>query len=180
MHTTYRAVIASLIMGLLHLSYGRAAAPKEKPKEKAEAKKEKAELKEEELALDKVPKPVLAAIKKKFHEAKLLGAARQTEDDLISYEVLIKHKGHEMYVLCEPDGRIVEVDREISEKELPKPVIEAIQKKYPKFRIMSVGEVIEDDEVSYDILLKHGKKSLQVIYDPKGKLLEEEPADEKP
>ena len=69
--------------------------------------KEKADFKEEEMALEKVPKPVLTAIKKKFPEAKLLGAAKQTEDDQISYEIFVKHKGHEMYVVCESDGKIV-------------------------------------------------------------------------
>jgi hypothetical protein len=177
MQLTNRLLVACLVCAAV--ACASAAAPKEKQKAKPEQKKEKAELKEEELPLEKVPKPVLAAIKKKFPEAKLLGAARQTEDDLVSYEVLVKHKGHEMYVLCEPDGTIVEVDREISEKELPKPVIEAIRKKYPKSHIMSVGEVTEGDDVSYDILLKHGKKSIQVIFDAKGKLLEEEPADER-
>jgi len=141
--------------------------------------KEKPELKEEEIALEKVPKVVLTAIKKKFPDAKLQGAAKQTEDDQVSYEILIKHKGHEMYVVCEPDGKIVEIDREISPNELPKPVTEALKKKYPKSSIMSVGEVTEDDEISYDVLLKHGKKTLRVIFDPKGKVLEEEPADER-
>ncbi len=143
------------------------------------AAKDKADFKEDEIALEKVPKAVLTAIKKKFPEAKLQGAARQTEDDQISYEILIKHKGHEMYVICEPKGKIVEIDREISPNELPKPVTEAIKKKYPKSSIMSVGEVTEDDEITYDVLLKHGKKTLRVIFDPAGKVLEKEPADEK-
>jgi hypothetical protein len=179
MHRTKRILMAALAVAFLALSQARAAAPNDKHKETAEPKKEKGELKEEPIEPEKLPKPVLKAIKRKFPEAKLLGAARQTEEDLISYEILIKHKGHEMYVRCEPDGKIVEVDREISEKELPKPVTEAVKKKYPKFSITTVGEVTEDDNVSYDILLKHGKKSIRVIFDPKGKLLEEEHADEK-
>lgn len=164
-----RLLTACLVIGSVMLDVrARAAEVKEKP-----------EFKEEEIALEKVPKAVLTAIKKKFPEAKLQGAAKQTEEDQISYETFVKHKGHEMYVVCEPDGKIVEIDREISPNELPKPVTEALKKKYPKSSIMSVGEVTEDDEITYDVLLKHGKKTLRVIFDPKGKVLEEEPADER-
>jgi hypothetical protein len=164
-----RFVVVCFVIGsaMLH-ARARAAEVKDKP-----------EFKEEEIALEKVPKVVLTAIKKKFPDAKLQGAAKHTEEDQVSYEIFIKHKGHEMYVICEPDGKIVEIDREISPNELPKPVNEAIKKKYPKSNIMSVGEVTEDDEITYDVLLKHGKKTLRVIFDPKGKVLEEEPADER-
>ena len=139
-----------------------------------------AEGKEDEIPLDKVPKPVVAAVKKKFPEAKLQGAAKQTDDDHTFYEVLIKHKGHEIYVVCEPEGKIVEIDREITLKDLPKPVSEALKKQFPKATIVSIEEVTEDDEITYAVILKpQKKKTLHVLFDPKGKVLEEEPLDEK-
>lgn len=133
---------------------------------------------EEEIPLDKVPKPVLAAIKKKFPDSKVQSAARQIDDDEIVFEILIRHKAHEIYVLCNPEGKILETDREITVKELPKAVVASLKKKYPKANIMSVEEVTEDDEVTYALLLKHNKKTLHVLFDPKGKMIEEEPYDE--
>jgi hypothetical protein len=139
-----------------------------------------AEGKEDEIPLDKVPKAVLSAVKKKFPEAKLQGAAKQTEDDQTFYEVFIKHKGHEIYVVCEPAGKIVEIDREITLKDLPKPVSEALKKQFPKATIVSIEEVTEDDEITYAVILKpQKKKTLHVLFDPKGKVLEEEPLNEK-
>jgi hypothetical protein len=135
--------------------------------------------KEEEIPLDKVPKAVLAAVKKKFPDARLQGAAKATEDELVFYEVFIKHKGHEIYVVCEPEGKIVEIDREINVRDLPKAVAEALKKKYAKANIISVEEVTEDDEITYAVILKHNKKTLHVLFDPKGKMLEEEPLDAK-
>ena len=135
--------------------------------------------KEEEIPLEKVPKAVLAAVKKKFPDAKLQGAAKQTEDEQLFYEVFIKHKGHELYVVCEPEGKIVEIDREISVKDLPKAVSDALKKKYGKAHVISVEEVTEDDEITYAVILKQNKKTLHVLFDPKGKVLEEEPFDEK-
>ncbi len=135
--------------------------------------------KEEEVPLDKVPKAVLTAVRKKFPDAKLQGAAKQAEGELLFYEVLIRHKGRELYVVCEPKGKIVEIDREISVKDLPKPVAEALKKKYAKAGVVSVEEVTEDDEITYAVILKHNKKTLHVLFDPKGKVLEEEPFDEK-
>src|SRR5262245_21061967 len=139
-----------------------------------------AEGKEDEIPLDNVPKPVLAAVKKKFPEAKLQGAARQTEDNHVFYEVLIKHKGHEIYVVCEPEGKIVEIDREITLKDLPKAVSDVLKKQFPKATIVSIEEVTEDDDITYAVILKPQKKKiLHVLFDHKGKVLEEEPLGEK-
>jgi hypothetical protein len=138
-----------------------------------------AEGKEEEIRLDKVPPAVLAAVKKRFPEAKLQGAAKQTEDDHLFFEILIKHKGHEIYVVCSPEGKIVEIDREISVKDLPKAVSEALKKTYPKANLLSIEEVTEDDEITYAVILKHNKKTLHVVFDPKGKVVEDEPFPER-
>jgi len=127
-----------------------------------------AEGKEDEIPLDKVPKPVVAAVKKKFPEAKLQGAAKQTDDDHTFYEVLIKHKGHEIYVVCEPEGKIVEIDREITLKDLPKPVSEALKKQFPKATIVSIEEVTEDDEITYAVILKPQKKDSARSLRPQG------------
>jgi len=136
--------------------------------------------KEDEIPLDKVPKAVTSAVKKKFPEAKLQGAAKQTVDNQIFYEVFIKHKGHEIYVVCEPEGKIVEIDREITLKDLPKAVSDSLKKQFPKATVVSIEEVIEDDEITYAVILKpQKKKALHVLFDPKGKVLEEEPLDEK-
>lgn len=134
---------------------------------------------EQEIPLDKVPKPVLAAVRKKFPDAKLESAARETEDGDTFYEVFIRHKGHEIYIVCEPEGKIVEIDRQITVKELPKPVAQALKSRFPKAAISSVEEVTEDDQVTYAVLLKHNRKLLHLLFDPKGKVLEEEPYDEK-
>src|SRR6516165_9219582 len=101
-------------------------APEKKVAEKKLAEKKDAESKDREIALDKVPRPVLAAVKKKFPDAKLDSAAKETEEDEVLYEIFLKHKGHAIYAVCQADGEIIETAREISFKELPKPVVETL------------------------------------------------------
>jgi hypothetical protein len=138
-----------------------------------------AEAKEEEVPLDKVPKVVITSVKKKFPEANLQGAARHMEDKQLYYELLIKQKGHEIYVICEAAGKIVEIDREINPKDLPRAVFDALKKQYGKANILSIEEVTEGDEITYAVILKQNKKTLHVVFDPKGKAIEEETIDEK-
>jgi hypothetical protein len=61
----------------------------------------------------------------------------------------------------------------------PKPVIETLKKKYAKAQVYSIEEVTEDDAISYDVLIKQGKKHLHIMLDPKGKLIDGQPGDEK-
>jgi hypothetical protein len=141
--------------------------------------------KDDGIPLDKVPKPVLAAVKKRFPDAKLEGAAKQIEDAETFYEILITHKTREIYVICKPDGKIVEIDRQMTVKELPKAVAESLKKNYPKADIATIEEITEvtgtkeGDVISYAVRLRQNKKALHVVFDPKGKVLDEAPDKEK-
>lgn len=138
-----------------------------------------AEEAEKPVSIADLPEPVVAAIKKRFANAKLESAVKDSDDEQAFYEVSIKHKGHDLFVVCDPEGKIVEIDREITIKELPKPVRDALQKKHPKATFLSIEEVRDEaDEVTYAVLLKRGKGTLHTRFDPKGKMLEEEPYEE--
>ncbi len=132
------------------------------------------------IPLEDLPQPVLAAVKKRFPEAKLQNAIKDTEGDHTFFEVTLKNKAHEVYVVCDPDGKIVEIDRILTFKELPKSVQQAVQKKHPKSSILSVEEVADEEhEITYAVLLKQGQKTLHMLLDPKGKLIEEEAYEDK-
>ena len=60
--------------------------------------------KEEKIALDKLPKEVVDAVKKKFEGCELVSAEKEKEDGKEVYEVAIKHKGHNIEVTLTPDA----------------------------------------------------------------------------
>lgn len=130
---------------------------------------------EENVALDKVPKAVLDAVKAKFKGAKLTGAVREKTGEKIAYEISLKHKGRTIDVTLTPAGKIVSIEKSLTFKELPKAVRKAIAGKYPKADIKAVEELIEGKKVSYEVqLVTADKKKIEVTLDVSGKILSEE------
>ncbi|MFL5243424.1 MAG: PepSY-like domain-containing protein [Gemmataceae bacterium] len=130
---------------------------------------------EEKVPLDKVPKAVMDAVKKKFPDAKIMGVEKEVEGGKTSYEVAIKNKDQNIDVLLTPEGEITAIEAEISLKDLPKEVVAAMDKKYPKATVKKVEEITKDGKVSYEVLLVTAdKKTFETTFDPKGKILEEE------
>src|SRR3954462_11452947 len=86
---------------------------------------------EEKVALDKLPRAVAEAVKARFPGATLSGAGKETEGGKAVYEVTIKDKGRNVDVTLTPDGKIVEIEKQIAAKDLPRAVSGALNAKYP-------------------------------------------------
>lgn len=133
---------------------------------------------EEKVPLDKVPAAVMKAVKDKFPKADLKEASKETEDGKTLYEVSFKHDGHNYDVTLKEDGAIQEVEKEIAAADLPKPVADAVKAKYAKATIDKAEEVLKGDKKNFEVHLKDGDKSRELVLDPSGKILEEEEGDE--
>ena len=136
---------------------------------------------EEKVDLDKVPAKVKDAVKKAFKEAEFVSASKEKEDGKLLYEIRIKVKAQTIEVTCTEDGTVVEVEKEISAKDLPKAVAGAIDSKYPKATIKKAEEVIKGDKTAYEVLIVTAdKKTVEIKYDKDGKVLEMEEKTGKP
>jgi hypothetical protein len=129
---------------------------------------------EEKVPLDKLPAKVKEAVKAKFPDAELVSAEKEKKDGKVAYEVNIKNQGQTIEVTVGEDGKIVSIEKEITVKDLPKPVAEAFEKKYPKATVSKVEEVTEGEKTKFELLIMFGTKKLEVCFDPTGKFLEEE------
>jgi uncharacterized membrane protein YkoI len=139
-----------------------------------------ADEKEEKVPLDKVPKAVLDAVKAKYPGAELTGAEKESENGKVVYEVALKFKGQKIEATFTPEGTLVSVERVIDAKDLPKPVSEALDAKYPKATIKLAEEETKDGKVTYEVLLvTQDKKTVEVVLDAQGKVLKEEKKEEK-
>jgi uncharacterized membrane protein YkoI len=135
---------------------------------------------EEKVALDKVPKAVLKTVKAKFKGAEVVGAQTEKDGDKIVYEINLKMKGKAIDVSLTPDGKIVSVEKTIAAKDLPRPVAEAVNSKYPKSKLERVEEITEGDKKSYEVLIVTAeKKKVEVVLDRDGKIVKEEKVEEK-
>lgn len=142
---------------------------------------------EEAVPLDKVPKPILEAVKVRFKDAVLTEAAKETENGKTVYEVTIKDKGQIIDVTLTPAGEIIMIEKTISAKALPKTVTTALENKYPKATFKIVEEIFKvagkQEKLAYfEVLLTTtDKKAYEVQLAPDGKiLLVEDKSKEKP
>jgi uncharacterized membrane protein YkoI len=136
--------------------------------------------KEEKVPLDKVPKAVLEAVKAKFKGAELVSAQTEKEDGKTLYEINLKDKGQSVDVTVSPDGKIVSIERTIASKDLPRPVTQALNGKYPRADYKKVEEITEDGKLTYEVLLVTAeKKTIEVVLDRDGKIVKEEAKDKK-
>lgn len=129
---------------------------------------------EEKVPLDKVPAAVMKTVKDRFPKAEIKEASKETEDGKTLYEVSLRHEGHNYDVTLGEDGVIREVEKEIAAADLPKTVADAVKAKYPKATIEKAEEITKGDAKRFEVLLKDGDKSRELVLDPAGKILEDE------
>jgi hypothetical protein len=135
---------------------------------------------EEKLPLDKVPAPVLKAAKAKFPKAEVKGAAKEEEGGKITYEIMMKDGAHNIDLSLKADGTILVIEKEIAAKDLPKAVADAVKAKYPKGKIEKSEELTEGTKITFEVVLAvEGKKSFELVLDPKGKIIEDGGAETK-
>src|SRR5262245_14200581 len=131
---------------------------------------------EEKVPLDKLPQAVVDAVKAKFPKAKLVSAEKETDDGKTVYEVAIKNDKQSIEVTLTPEGKIVEIEKRIAAKDLPKAVAKALEEKYPKATYKRIEEIIKvkDDKEKleyYEVLLVTAEnKKLEVAVAPDGKI----------
>ena len=131
----------------------------------------------DEVALDKLPKAVADSLKAKFPGCEITKALSETENDKLVYEVSLKHKSTNYDIIVTPEGKINVVEKAIDAKSLPKPVVDALEKKYPKAKI-NLAEELSDGSgkiTAYEVhcTAADGKK-VAIEFEPDGKIVSEE------
>jgi hypothetical protein len=136
---------------------------------------------EQDIALEDLPKAVVAAVEARFPGAELAEAEKETENGRTLYEVELKHNAREIEVSVTPQGTIVEIEKEIAEKDLPKVVRKAVKEKYPGSTIQEAEEIAvvkdgKDQVPSYEVVVATpDKKTRELLLKPDGTISSDEP-----
>ena len=129
--------------------------------------------------LDKIPKPVMESLNTKFPHAKIEKWTKETENGKVIYDLEFKQNGRKAEADIAEDGSIQNFEREFDAKKLPKAVVEAVEKRYPKSAMKEVLECTELKEkkevhAGFEIVLEtEAKKSVEVTVAKDGKILED-------
>jgi hypothetical protein len=138
---------------------------------------------EEKIPLKDVPKAVIDAVKAKFPKGEIKNAAKEDEDGKTTYEVAVKADGRSIDVALKADGTILEIEKEVAAKDLPKAVAAAVEAKYPKATVKKAEEIIAykggKEEKSYEVVVTEtGKKDVEVKLSADGKIVKHEEDDD--
>jgi hypothetical protein len=138
----------------------------------------KAQADEKEIPIDKVPKAVIDAVKKKFPTIQIKSATEETEDGKVSYEIESTVNGANTDIVLKADGTIEVIEKEIKEKDLPAPVLATLKSKYPTAKVTKYEELTKGTDVTYEMAFEGGSVK-EVVIDKTGKVVDEEKAEEK-
>lgn len=130
---------------------------------------------DEKIPLDNVPAAVKEAVKKRFPNAEIKEAAKETENGKVTFELNLKDNGQNVDVIVTPEGVIQTIEKEIAAKDLPKIVADAVAAKYPKATYKKYEEVykVKDGKETleyYEVIINNGEKDIEVEITPDGKI----------
>ncbi len=134
---------------------------------------------EEAVSQDKIPKAVMDALLSRFPQARIDSCTRAKEGDDVVYDIEFKQEGRKYEADISEKGTCINYERAIAAEDLPKPVRDTIENRYPR---ATLKEVMEETEVkgkaeklsAYEVVLvTAGRKDVEVRLSPGGKILEE-------
>jgi len=127
---------------------------------------------DEKVPVEKLPEAVKKAVKEKFPNATIIEATSEEEKGVVGYEVELKDGAAKMSVSLTAEGKIIEVEKTIVLKDLPKAVLDAVEAKFPKSKLISAEEIVKDKQTSYEIQGKSAdEKDFELEVDSKGKIV---------
>jgi hypothetical protein len=158
-----RYAISGFIVAAMVIGGGCAAMHKEK-----EAKK---------LMPSDVPPKVMSAMDTRFQGAQYTSITREEEQGNTIYDFELTQGGRKYEADVKEDGTIMEIEKAIEKRDLPAPVSEALNKKYPN---ATYNEVMEKSLVNgkqetpheYEVVLRTAKgKEQEVTVSTDGKIV---------
>lgn len=139
---------------------------------------------EQSISLDKVPKPVLDAVRAKFPSAAVNAASTETEQGKTTYEVTIKDRGRTVEVTAMPDGTITTIERALGVQALPQAVRQAVDAKHAGATYRLAEEIFTVERgretlAYYEVkVVTADGTTWEIEVAPDGKILQEEKDDE--
>jgi len=123
---------------------------------------------------DNVPASVLAAFQKQYPNAKITGVEKEKKNGQTYYEIESKDGKAERDILYSADGKIFEIEEEISVTSLPQRVREAVNKAYPGGEIDEAEKITRGSTVEYEVVVEVGDEEFEVLVAADGKLISKE------
>ncbi|MDB5313426.1 MAG: hypothetical protein JWO38_7628 [Gemmataceae bacterium] len=126
-----------------------------------------------QLAYSRLPQPVRELVQTTIPDAQYVTHRVETSDGRTVHEVTVRQQGQHFDITVGPDGELVEVEKAIPERDLPRAVADAVAAGSPGGRIQGAEEVRKGDgRVGYEVRVAlTGGSAVKARYTPVGTLL---------
>jgi hypothetical protein len=127
---------------------------------------------EQEIACKSVPAAASAAFKAAYPNAVVKGCAKETDKDKVAYEFSSEDGKTHRDVVYSEDGKLIVTEETIPFETAPDAVKAAVKKKHPKGKVTLAEKLTGDGDVKYEFRVRSGGKTVEVVFDEKGKEVE--------
>lgn len=114
------------------------------------------------------PEPVKKAFSQKFAAAKSIKWSNESANE---WEAEFIMNGKEMSASYDNSGKWLETETEVSLKDLPAAVTGTLNKDFACYKLGEASLLESPDMTGYELAIKKGESSIEVVIDAKGKVL---------
>ena len=129
---------------------------------------------EKQIDLKSVPKAVIIEFKRTYPNGVIKGCSKERERGWTRYELETVDGKTKRDILYDPDGTAIVIEEALPLSGLPQPVRDALKKEYPKGKVSKAEKIIKDDQTQYEVVVKSGKESRELVYEADGTLAKTE------
>jgi uncharacterized membrane protein YkoI len=131
------------------------------------------------LAPGDVPKKIMDTVKARLPGAEVTSAEKETENGAIVFDLEMKDGGRKYEMDIKEDGTLVEIEKQVLDKDVPAAVTQALNAKYPGSAVKEVMEVnsvkgTRETPEHYEVVIATGGKEKEVVVSLDGKSVKEE------
>lgn len=130
---------------------------------------------EKKIAKSDLPAAVQKTAEQQSAGSTAISYSKDREDGKLEYEVQMTVNGHSKDVTIAPDGRLLEIEEEVSKSDLPPAVATALDQKAGKGKIGKIESLTKQGKlVAYEAQVVTGGKHSEVQVGPNGQTLSHE------
>jgi len=118
-----------------------------------------------------VPTAVSSAFEKSYTHAIVRSFSKEQRNGETVYEIESTDGKIRRDIIYSADGIALEIEESISPVDLPEAVQQAIDKEYHEGKVKSAERLIKGTSIEYEVIIRKGRKNLEVVFDEKGKVL---------
>lgn len=115
-----------------------------------------------------VPSAILSAFERRYPNATVKGFSEEKDGERLIYEIESVEGTASRDVTYTSDGALVSVEETLPLSEFPESVRASLNKKFPNAKISKSEQVMKGSSMQYEVLLRSGKKLVEVVFNPDG------------